>query len=87
MNGTIDITEDELKKQVKEYYITEVLKFSFPMLALFALAILIVCSGNSAKILFGALIFLIACIPLFIILRNKKKNKVFIDDIHQKYVK
>ncbi|MDE6412409.1 MAG: hypothetical protein K2K42_00720, partial [Eubacterium sp.] len=85
MNGTIDITEVELKKQVKEYYQMEILKFSFPMLVLFAFAILMLCSENSGKIFISALFFLIACIPLFVIIRNKKKNKAFIDDIRKKY--
>ena len=85
LNGTIDITEGELKKQVKEYYKMEILKLSFPMLALFALAILILLSDNSAKICVSPLLFLIACIPLFVIFRNKKKNKAFIEDIRKKY--
>ena len=87
LNGAIDITEEELKKQVKEYYQMEFLKLSFPMLALFAFAILFLCSENSGKIFFSALFFVIACIPLFIIVRNKKKNKAFIDELRQKYVK
>ncbi|MDE5604500.1 MAG: hypothetical protein K2I73_02820 [Eubacterium sp.] len=85
LNGTIDITEEDLKNQVKEYYQMEILKFSFLMLALFALVILILCSENSGKIFFGALLFLIACIPLFIIIRNQKKNKALIEDIRKKY--
>lgn len=84
LNGTIDITEEELKKQVKKYYQMEILKLSFPMLALFALAILILLSDNSAKILISAVLFLIACIPFFMIIRNKK-NKAFIEDIRKKY--
>ena len=52
LNGTIDITEEELKKQVKKYYQMEILKLSFPMLALFALGILILLSDISAKIFY-----------------------------------
>lgn len=83
LNETIEVTEKELKEQIKAYYESKFIILFTPATLLFVLGVLILIYSSKIG---GALFLLFLLVILIFIFKGSKKDKAVIKNIYEKYI-